>query len=73
MNPSDLREHVQVAILEGDLPLLQHLAESLGASAIRLDEDPQQLTSLHAACAAGDLAMKLVLSAPGQSGLLLMW
>jgi uncharacterized protein len=47
------RDVVVRSTLAGDLDTLKQIAASEGIAAILLDQDPQELTTLHLACAAG--------------------
>lgn len=64
MNRTDLREHIQAAAVTGDLPLLRRLVESFGADTVRLEDDPEELTTLHYACSSGHIALVNYLLSP---------
>jgi ankyrin repeat protein len=63
MTPS-LKDAILRALTSGDLATLIGLVEVEGAAAVRLDQDPKELTALHLASAAGKLdAVNYLLSA----------
>lgn len=53
MHQTELREHIVAAALQGDLQLLVRIVEAVGPLTARLDDDPDELTTLHMACSAG--------------------
>lgn len=55
---------VKNAAISGDVASLMQLAVAHGAAAVRLDSDPQELTSLHLAAAAGQLSVVEYLLSP---------
>ena len=61
---SDTRGDVARAAAIGDLDFLQRIAASEGIAAVRLDNDPQELTSLHMAAAAGQMTVVEYLLSP---------
>jgi ankyrin repeat protein len=63
MEPS-LKDQVLRAVTEGDLARLAQFIEAEGPRAVRLDDDPQELTALHWAAAAGQLDMVRFLLSP---------
>jgi len=53
MNQARIREQVEAAALEGDLQRFMRLVETHGPAAVLLDDDPEELTSLHYASSFG--------------------
>lgn len=51
---TDLTEQVVVAAQAGDIGALRALAQEHGRDAVRADDDPEELTALHWAAAAGN-------------------
>jgi ankyrin repeat protein len=47
---------IRRAVTAGDVDALRHLVAMLGAAAVRLDDDPEELTALHWAAACGQMA-----------------
>jgi ankyrin repeat protein len=61
---STIRQSVVQAARQGDIPALQRLLAAHGPEAVRAEEDPDELTALHWAAAAGHLeVVKYLLSA----------
>src|SRR5262245_24731567 len=52
------------AATSGDINALQQFVAEEGAAAVRLDDDPQELTTLHLAAAAGQMAAVTYLLSP---------
>jgi ankyrin repeat protein len=60
----ELRSDVEAAATRGDVEALRRLLAAHGAAAIRLDADPEELTTLHLAAASGIVAAVEFLLAP---------
>ncbi|MBY0461170.1 MAG: ankyrin repeat domain-containing protein [Gemmataceae bacterium] len=60
----DLKDAIVRAVIAGDVVALTRLATDHGAAAVRLDGDPEELTALHLAAAAGQLAAVEFLLSP---------
>jgi len=58
------KETVLRAATAGDVPALQRLVAAEGAAAVRLEDDLQELTALHLAAGAGQLAAVEFLQSP---------
>lgn len=62
--PAPLTTTIQRAAANGDVGVLAELVASRGADVVRLDHDPQELTSLHLAAAGGHVAAVEYLLSP---------
>lgn len=63
MTGTEINTLVQAAV-EGDLATIKAFVDKLGVDAVRLDDDPEEMTLLHVAAAGGSLAVVLYLLAP---------
>ena len=62
---ASIAEAVRSAALAGDVAALEVLVDTHGGAAIRLDDDPAELTTLHLAAASGSVeAVRLLLAPP---------
>jgi hypothetical protein len=61
---NELAEAVKNAAIAGDVAALTQLACTHGGPAVRMDGDPQELSALHLAAAAGQLAAVEYLLSP---------